>query len=69
MATTAQSPISPIVVLYEDPIIHDDDHPYCDDPDCPCKDDLAEQEAQAERRYIEIGFTERWECLPWNGGY
>ncbi len=28
------------VILMEDEIIHTTEYPYCDDLDCPCKDDL-----------------------------
>ena len=29
----------PIVIRMEDPIIHTDNHPFCDDPTCPDKED------------------------------
>jgi len=28
-----------IVIPMEDPLLHTDDHPYCDDLSCPCHDD------------------------------
>jgi len=30
----------PIAIPMEDPIIHTDSHPYCDDPTCPCQTDV-----------------------------
>jgi hypothetical protein len=53
-----------IVITMEDELLHTDEHPYCDDPDCPCREELADREAQAERRYIEAGMTERYDSLP-----
>jgi hypothetical protein len=43
----------PIPIPMENPIIHTDDHPFCDDVTCPDKDDpqLLAQVAQ----YIEDG--------------
>ena len=29
----------PIRIPMEDPLIHTDDHPFCDDPKCPDKED------------------------------
>jgi hypothetical protein len=28
-------------VIMEDEIVHDDDHPECDDPTCPCHADTS----------------------------
>ncbi len=28
------------IIPMEDELVHTDEHSYCDDPDCPCKDDL-----------------------------
>ena len=30
----------PLTVIMEDPIIHDDQHPFCSDSSCPCHRDL-----------------------------
>lgn len=29
-----------LIVLMEDENVHSDERPFCDDPICPCKDDL-----------------------------
>jgi hypothetical protein len=61
-----QSPVIPIPML--DEVIHTDEHPYCEDPDCPCWHEWTEREAEAERRYIEAGMTESYDVLPWRYG-
>jgi hypothetical protein len=57
-----------IGIPMEDEIIHTDEHPYCEDPDCPCWQEWTEREAAAERRYIEAGMTESYDALPWRYG-
>jgi hypothetical protein len=42
----------------EDPIIHTPEHPFCDDPDCPCWQEWTEREAETERRFIEARMRE-----------
>ena len=31
-------PSYPVVVLMLDRLLHTDEHPHCDDPECPCWD-------------------------------
>ena len=38
---------NPIAIPMEDELIHTDEHPYCDDPTCPCQDELAELDTLA----------------------
>ncbi len=35
---------NPITIICEDPIIHTDLTPYCDDPTCPCTNGLPDYE-------------------------
>ncbi len=60
--------VGPIPILMEDAIMHTTEHPYCNDPDCPCHEELAAFEERAEQALCEAGMTERWEWLPWQGG-
>jgi hypothetical protein len=56
------------IVVMEDGIIHDDEHPFCDDPECPCWEEADRRAEEYERRYIESGMTERYDSLPWRYG-
>lgn len=33
-----------LIVLMEDPIIHTNEHPICDDPTCPCHEQDEQQD-------------------------
>ena len=57
-----------VVGEMEDPILHTDEHPFCDDPECPCQEEADRRAEEYERRYIEIGMTERYDALPWRYG-
>jgi hypothetical protein len=57
----------PLPVLMVDDIVHDAEHLRCSDFTCPCWDEYHDQEADFERRYVEIGMTERYDTLPWRG--
>jgi hypothetical protein len=59
---TISLPVIPI--LMEDEIVHTDERPTCDDPDCPCWHAYLAGMEQAEAACIERGFSERWEQLP-----
>jgi hypothetical protein len=55
----------PLPVMMVDDIVHTDMHPNCSDFSCPCWSAYHDEEAAFERRFIEIGFTERYDSLPW----
>jgi hypothetical protein len=58
-------PDEPLPVVMLDTIVHTDENPRCNDFTCPCWDLYHDQEAAFERRYIEVGMTERYDTLPW----
>lgn len=56
------------VVLMEDPIIHTDEHPYCDDRLCPCHDEEMEvpftdeeiEQIMASRSPLDVDIEENY---------
>lgn len=58
-----QHPLLPIPIVCEDPILHTEKHPLCNDPDCPCWQTYYERQDKAEAAYIERGFMS-YEQLP-----
>lgn len=65
--TTTNIPVTndqPVLIVWieeGDEIIHDEQHPYCDDPTCPCWEDASDEEyvrgmsyrlQEAKRRYL-----------------
>ena len=49
--------IHPIVIPMEDDLVHTPEHPYCDDPLCPCHADLLYREL-VERAQKTVGCAE-----------
>ncbi|MFL5624581.1 MAG: hypothetical protein ACJ788_03195 [Ktedonobacteraceae bacterium] len=51
-----------LVVLMEDPIVHDDEHPTCSDRSCPCQADKPVR--PAPRRLNSDDYIPEYPCLP-----
>jgi hypothetical protein len=52
-----------LIVIMEDPIIHTDEHPECDDPTCPCHEQEDREELlarQAAQMLSECGYFDLW---------
>jgi hypothetical protein len=52
-----------LIVIMEDPIIHTDEHPECDDPTCPCHEQEDREELlvrQAAQHLESRGYFDLW---------